>query len=65
MVAVLVVPAGLYFHRFWTLEDPAQRQMQSGNLSSIRSGAVAPDGATLYVTGTSFGTKAACALIAC
>ena len=32
MVAVFVVPAGLYFHRFWTLEDPAQRQMQSGNL---------------------------------
>jgi putative oxidoreductase len=32
MVAVFVVPAGLYFHRFWTLVDPAQRQMQSGNL---------------------------------
>jgi putative oxidoreductase len=32
MVAVFVVPAGLYFHHFWTLEDPAQRQMQSGNL---------------------------------
>jgi len=32
MVAIFVVPAGLYFHRFWTLEDPAQRQIQSGNL---------------------------------
>ena len=32
MVAVFVVPAGLYFHRFWTLEDRAQRQTQSGNL---------------------------------
>ena len=32
MIAVFVIPAGLYFHRFWTLEDPAQRQMQSGNL---------------------------------
>jgi putative oxidoreductase len=31
MVAVFVVPAGLYFHRFWTLED-SQRQAQSGNL---------------------------------
>lgn len=31
MIAVFVVPAGLYFHRFWTIEDPAQRQMQSGN----------------------------------
>ena len=31
MVAVFVVPAGLYFHRFWTLEDPAQRQTQSGS----------------------------------
>jgi putative oxidoreductase len=32
MVSVFVVPAGLYFHRFWTLEDPAQRQTQSANL---------------------------------
>lgn len=31
MVAVFVVPAGLYFHRFWTVEDPAQRQTQVGN----------------------------------
>ncbi len=31
MVAVFVVPAGLYFHRFWRIEDPAERQMQSGN----------------------------------
>ena len=31
MVALFVVLAGLYFHRFWTIEDPAQRQMQSGN----------------------------------
>jgi putative oxidoreductase len=32
MVAVFVVPAGLYFHRFWTLEDASQRQVQAGNL---------------------------------
>lgn len=32
MIAVFVVLAGLYFHRFWTLGDAAQRQMQSGNL---------------------------------
>jgi hypothetical protein len=31
MIAVFVVPAGLYFHRFWTIDDPAQRQTQSGN----------------------------------
>lgn len=31
MVAVFVVLAGLYFHRFWRLEDAAQRQMQGGN----------------------------------
>jgi uncharacterized membrane protein YphA (DoxX/SURF4 family) len=31
MIGVFVVPAGLYFHRFWTLEDAAQRQMQAGN----------------------------------
>lgn len=32
MIAVFVVLAGSYFHRFWTVEDAAQRQMQSGNL---------------------------------
>ena len=31
MVAVFVVLAGLGFHRFWTVEDAAQRQMQAGN----------------------------------
>lgn len=31
MVAVFLVLAGLYFHRFWTAEDTAQRQMQAGN----------------------------------
>jgi putative oxidoreductase len=31
MIAVFVVPAGLYFHPFWTIDDPAQRQAQSGN----------------------------------
>ncbi len=31
MISVFVVPAGLYFHRFWTIDDPAQRQTQSGN----------------------------------
>jgi putative oxidoreductase len=32
MIAVFVVLAGLYFHRFWTLDDAAQRQTQAGNL---------------------------------
>ena len=31
MVAVFVVLTGLYFHRFWAIEDPAQRQTQSGS----------------------------------
>ena len=31
MVAIFVVLAGLYFHRFWTVEDAAQRQMQGGS----------------------------------
>ena len=31
MIGVFVVLAGLYFHRFWTLEDAAQREMQAGN----------------------------------
>ena len=32
MIAVFVVLAGLYFHRFWTVEDAGQREMQAGNL---------------------------------
>lgn len=32
MVAVFVVLAGAGFHRFWSIEDPAQRQTQAGNL---------------------------------
>ncbi len=31
MIAVFVVLAGLYFHRFWRIEDPTQRQAQAGN----------------------------------
>jgi uncharacterized membrane protein YphA (DoxX/SURF4 family) len=31
MISVFVVPAGLYFHRSWTIDDPAQRQTQSMN----------------------------------
>ena len=31
MVGVFVVLAGLYFHRFWTVQDAAQRQTQGGN----------------------------------
>lgn len=26
MIAAFVIPAGWYFHRFWELEDPAQKQ---------------------------------------
>lgn len=28
MIAVFVVPAGLFFHRFWTVEDAQQKQTQ-------------------------------------
>jgi len=29
MLGVFVVPAAVYFHRFWTIEDPAQRRTQA------------------------------------
>jgi putative oxidoreductase len=29
MFAVFVIPSAWYFHRFWTVEDPAQRQAQT------------------------------------
>lgn len=29
MLAVFVVPAAFYFHRFWALQDPDQRQAQT------------------------------------
>jgi hypothetical protein len=31
MVGVFVIPAALYFHRFWTIDDPSQRQAQSSS----------------------------------
>jgi putative oxidoreductase len=31
MLGVFVVPATLYFHRFWTFEDPVQKQTQTTN----------------------------------
>jgi uncharacterized membrane protein YphA (DoxX/SURF4 family) len=31
MIGVFVIPAALYFHRFWTIEDPGQRQVQSAS----------------------------------
>lgn len=29
MLGAFVIPAALYFHRFWTFDDPAQRQAQT------------------------------------
>ena len=29
MLAAFVIPAGLYFHNFWAVEDPAQKQTQN------------------------------------
>ena len=29
MLGGFVVPAAVYFHRFWTIEDPAQRRTQA------------------------------------
>jgi uncharacterized membrane protein YphA (DoxX/SURF4 family) len=29
MLAAFTVPAAWYFHRYWKLEDPAQKQVQS------------------------------------
>jgi len=31
MIALFVLLAGLYFHRFWTIQDDGQRQTQAGN----------------------------------
>ena len=31
MLGAFVIPAALYFHRFWTIEDPGQRQTQATN----------------------------------
>jgi uncharacterized membrane protein YphA (DoxX/SURF4 family) len=31
MLGAFVIPAALYFHRYWKVEDPGQRQMQAGN----------------------------------
>ena len=31
MVAAFVIPAAWYFHRFWTIDDPSQRQAQSSS----------------------------------
>jgi putative oxidoreductase len=31
MLGAFVVPAALYFHAFWKIDDPAQRQAQAGN----------------------------------
>jgi len=31
MIALFVLLAGLYFHRFWTIQDDLQRQTQAGN----------------------------------
>jgi uncharacterized membrane protein YphA (DoxX/SURF4 family) len=33
MLGVFVIPAALYFHRFWTIEDQGQRQTQAGSFS--------------------------------
>ncbi len=29
MLGLFVVPAAVYFHRFWTIDDPAQRRTQA------------------------------------
>jgi len=29
MLGAFVIPAAAYFHRFWTIEDPAQRRAQA------------------------------------
>lgn len=66
MFAVFVVLAGLYFHRFWTIQDAAQRQAQSGNFfrnvallgaSLVMVGffASAGEGLRFTVTGPLFG----------
>jgi putative oxidoreductase len=47
MLGVFVIPSALYFHRFWTIEDPAQRQAQLG--SFVRN--VALLGASLAMFG--------------
>ena len=31
MLGAFVIPAALYFHRFWTIEDPGQQQTQAGS----------------------------------
>jgi hypothetical protein len=31
MIALFLVLAPLYFHRFWTVQDESQRQTQAGN----------------------------------
>ena len=31
MVGAFVIPAAWYFHRFWTIDDPGQRQTQSSS----------------------------------
>jgi uncharacterized membrane protein YphA (DoxX/SURF4 family) len=30
MIAVFAIPAAAWFHRFWEVEDPMQRQFQQG-----------------------------------
>ncbi len=40
MIGAFVIPAGLFFHRFWTLEDEMQKMSQTQlfyrNLSLLR-----------------------------
>ena len=36
MVGAFVVPAAWYFHRFWTIDDPGQKQTQSASFYRIR-----------------------------
>jgi uncharacterized membrane protein YphA (DoxX/SURF4 family) len=31
MIGAFVIPAAWYFHRYWTIEDPTQRQAQSSS----------------------------------
>ena len=33
MLGAFLIPAALYFHNFWKLDDPTQRQTQKGNFT--------------------------------
>jgi len=68
MIGAFLIPAALFFHNFWKLDDPTQRQTQSANftrnvallgasLALFAFFAVIGDGLRFAVTGSLFSLR--------